>query len=235
MSEQAYGQVRVLRAVSRRAGKLVRRQKGVELLRVVICVGIVGIRRREIAGEARQTGVMRGEIDERDLAPLVGGHRRPLREEPSDGLVELHLTALHGTGEEQRGEGLRDRADLEDRVFVERRSAWPRRTVADEAALPVFENADRDAARATTVDAGFDDLENRRVRRHGLRAHRLRGGERQSRNGSGTEGEVRLDAGHVGIGFGEARAGLAPEVRVGPAKVKDPALPRPDYLEDSVG
>ena len=81
----------------------------------------------------RQSGRVRGQIDERDLLSAALRHLHVRREIFRNGIGESHFAALHRIGEEQRREDFRHGADLEDGVGVDRLSVLRGLAVRDDA------------------------------------------------------------------------------------------------------
>jgi hypothetical protein len=64
---------------------------------------------------------VRDQVAQRDLARRrASGASRPGANASTNRILQLHLALAHHVGEQQAGEALGDRADLEERIAVER-------------------------------------------------------------------------------------------------------------------
>ncbi len=135
---------------------------------------------------------MGGEVDQGDLLAAALGDLHPSGQIFGDGIVELHFAALDHVGEQERGEHLGHRADLEDRPLVHRPAVGlVRDAVAHEPPAMGVDDAHHDAdALMLRIDAvGQDPADlsvgrdhpglGRRCGRRRLRADGGGGAERQ--------------------------------------------------------
>lgn len=142
-------------AVARRAGRRLRELERGERHHQVRTrgpgegIGIGPGRARRQRGQVRQAGRVRDELAQRDR-----GHGRRQRglvgEQPAQRVVEREVAALHGLCEQQAGEDLADRADLEHRLRLAGRH---RLRLAD---VPRHIALDRVARRAVVPGARDD-------------------------------------------------------------------------------
>jgi hypothetical protein len=110
---------------------------------------------------------VRRQIHERDDASAPLGHFDVGREILHYRIVELHFAAPHHVGEHERREHLRNGADLENGVAVERpRIVFRERAVRDDATVPrIDESHDDSNALMLFVDPLDENRPNDRVRR----------------------------------------------------------------------
>src|SRR6266853_682819 len=99
----------------------------------------------KVRGHTRQTGRVRGQIDEGDLLSATLGHLHARREILRNGIGESHFAALDRISEKQRCEDLRYGADLEDGIGVDRAFYFPGACIRDRAPAGWIDDADDDA------------------------------------------------------------------------------------------
>ena len=149
VAEQADAKVGVFHLAADVARQRVAGQKLVEQLRRIVGVRVAGIGGVEVARHPWQRGAMRRQIEQGDLPVATGGDLHGGGQELRHGVVQRDLALADHVGQQEVGETLRDRADLEDRLPVDRLAALrSSRAVADRAArLPVDQSdGDPDAA-----------------------------------------------------------------------------------------
>lgn len=90
---------------------------------VIVGIGIGEVARLEVVRQTRQPARVRGEIDQADWPPPSRWYHRAARQQFDHQLIESHLPIGHHARQRDRSERLGDRADLEEAVRVERRTA----------------------------------------------------------------------------------------------------------------
>ena len=161
--EQPDAEIRVFVLRADVARQRVRREKGVHRLRRVVGERVGRILRTEVRGHARKSRRLRREVEQSDLTPVALGDLHRGGKVFRDGIVEAHLAARHHVGEQGRGEGLGDGADLEHAVRVEGTRGAGRTVRDDAAAATGLEHADDDTGGELGIHALLDDCVNGRV------------------------------------------------------------------------
>jgi hypothetical protein len=153
-------------------------EEGLQVLGGEVGVGIAAVGHRHVVGQARQAGGVSGQVDQGDLAPAALRHGDAGGQIVRDRVVQRRLAAPGHVGQQQGGEHLGDRADLEDGVGIDApAAAAPPHAMGDNAPPAGVHDADDDAdATLLHVDALGEDGGDGFVGRNlpGRVGHRLR-------------------------------------------------------------
>ena len=120
VAEQARAQVRVFDFGSRIAREGARGQELIEIIGTIAGVGIGGILRAEIAGQARQAGGVRRKMQQRDGLAVALRHADVFGKIAGGGIVQGDFVALDHVSQQQGREDLGEGSDFEQRVATHR-------------------------------------------------------------------------------------------------------------------
>ena len=119
IAEQAKSEVRIFKLAADVARQLITREKVEQALLAVVGIGNLRLAARHIVRQPRQARAVGREVAKCDLAPAALGHARAGWQIFFGRIVERDFAFRDHVGEDQGGEDLRHRSDLEDRPPVE--------------------------------------------------------------------------------------------------------------------